>query len=172
MNNPVPGPPVSPVPPEREQPIGLSLLVGWLVPGAGFWMHGRRARGATQFVLVLVTFGLGLALHSGVAWPSWSPRASDFNLINNFTFIIQLGAGLPALLSLLAQKTAWTFLAGVPQDPFYELGGFYLIVAGAINYFALCNLYDRLLRPQTRFRAQEAGQSEDEPPAKEAEAKP
>ena len=66
-----------------------------------------------------------------------------FNLIHNFTFIVQLGAGLPALLSLYAQYLPGSLLIGVPSSPYYELGGYYLIVSGAINYFAVCNLYDR-----------------------------
>jgi hypothetical protein len=158
---------------------GLLLLLDWLIPGAGFWLRGRRTRGAIQFLLVMVTFVLGLALHSGVAWPSWTPGAADFNLINNFTFIIQMGAGLPALVSLAAQfisaLPAWaqpivqsthlTVLAGAPPHPYYELGSYYLIVAGAINYFAVCNLHDRILHRQARYQAQEEEEKETPAPS-------
>lgn len=151
----------------------LLLLLNWLVPGAGFWLCRRRGRAVVQFLLVMVTFALGLSLHSGVAWPSWSPSAPDFNLINNFTLVIQFGAGLPALASLLAQPSTltwlaqhfggiglaqhatWTWLAGTPQHAYYELGGYFMIVAGAINYFAVCNLYDRVVQPKEHFAAQE-----------------
>lgn len=150
-------------PPALPAPGWLLLLLNWLVPGAGFWLCGRRTRGAGQFVLVIITFILGLTLHSGVAWPSWLPSAADFNLINNFTFVVQLGAGLPALLSLLAQRLPWSFLAGLPQHPYYELGGYYLIVAGAINYFAVCNLYDRLIHTQPRYLAQEGKEEAPQP---------
>ena len=105
------------------------------------------------------------------------PGRADFNLINNFTFIIQLGAGLPALASLAAQFVpflpAWaqllvqsihlTELAGIPPHPYYELGSYYLIVAGAINYFAVCNLHDRILRPQARYQAQEQPEEKETP---------
>lgn len=149
-------------------PGGLLLILNWFIPGLGFWICRRRARGAMQFLLVLITFGLGIALKGGVDWPSWSVSEQNFNLINNFTFIIQLGAGLPALISLLAhQLPDWMhlgFLNGVPTDPYYDLGGFYIIVAGAMNYFATCNLHDRLLRPNPRFEEQERGE--------DAEARP
>lgn len=144
-----------PSPPRASRAGWGLLLLDWLIPGLGFWLAGRRARGAMQAWMVILTFLLGLLLHSGVAWPSWSPSAPDFNLINNFTFVVQLGAGLPALLSLLSQSVPQLGLAGQPVHPYYELGGYFLIVAGAVNYFAVCNFYDRLMHPRSRFREQE-----------------
>jgi hypothetical protein len=143
-------------------PGALLLGLNWLLPGLGFVLCRRHARGLTQFLIVIVTFALGLAWHGGVDWPSWLPSAPDFNLINNFTFLIQLGMGLPAILSLLANLSTGLattlhlgFLAGTPTHPYYELGVFYMIVAGAINYFATCNLYDRIIHPNPRFAEQE-----------------
>jgi len=132
------------------------VLPAWLIPGLGWWARGRNGRGWAQFFMVLITFAVGIRLHGGVAWPSWSMSDPDFNLINNITLVIQLGAGLPALVSLAASHLAasqpqWSLLGGVPQNPYYELGSYYLIVAGAVNYFAVCNLSDRLLRPTARF---------------------
>ncbi|HPK03666.1 MAG TPA: hypothetical protein PLS90_14555 [Candidatus Sumerlaeota bacterium] len=119
------------------------MLANWLVPGLGFLLLGKRTRGLIQLGLVGVTFALGLLLDGGVAWPAWSIRQPDFNLINNFTFLIQLGAGLPALVSLVAGLKGWTLLGGAPWASYFELGAYYLVEAGAINYFAACNLYDR-----------------------------
>ncbi|GEM_PF-2360427 len=145
-----------------QGPLGwLGLFIGWMIPGAGFLIWGRWVRGLTCFFLIHLTFGLGLVLHSGVAWPSWSFRSEEFNLINNFTFIVQMGTGLPALASFLASQwvqepgagLAW--LAGAPKHPHYELGSYFLIVAGALNYFVVGNFYDRLVRPRPPFTAQE-----------------
>ncbi len=132
-------------------------LINWLVPGLGFVAIGHVARGVTVFLIVMVTFGLGLVLHGGVAWPSWTPAAEDFNLINNFTFIIQTGAGLPALASLGANLVHWEPLGGTPQHPYFDLGAYYIVVAGAINYFAVCNLYDRHIRPRAAGGGAERG---------------
>ena len=41
-----------------------ALLAGWLVPGAGHALVGRVHRGALFFVLIMGSFGLGLA-HEG-----------------------------------------------------------------------------------------------------------
>lgn len=131
------------------------LLLNWLVPGLGYWICGRRSRGIIQCLMVVITILIGVRLHGGVDWPSWSIDAPDFNLINNFTFIIQLGAGIPALLSLFADKLHLGFLASLPKQPYYELGQYYIIVAGAVNYFATCNLHDRIVQPQTRYAVQE-----------------
>jgi hypothetical protein len=155
--NPNPSGPIS-----KRRATGLLIAAG-LVPGAGFWLVGRNARAAAHLLIVGVTFALGLALHGGVHWPSWSPSAEDFNLIKNFTVLIQLGAGLPALVSLVANCREWTLLGGIEHHPYYELGGYYLIVAGAINYFAICNVYDRLIHPQPRLLAQEEGEASIKP---------
>lgn len=132
--------------------IALALLLSWLVPGAGFMYCGRWARGLTHFVTIGVTFVLGLALHGAVLWPTWSLSSEDFNLINNFTFVTQMGSGLPALASFLVSRVTeaepgpMSWLGGIQSHTNFELGSYYLIVAGALNYFAVGNLYDRLSR--------------------------
>jgi hypothetical protein len=109
-----------------------------------------------QAALVLGTTLIGWALRGGVSWPAWSPQAEDFNLINNLTFIVQMGGGVPAFASLAGHELVWPVLGGIPEAPYYELGGYYLIVAGAINYFCALNLYDRLVRRDRRYEQQEA----------------
>lgn len=145
-----PGPPVS----------GWLVLLNYLVPGAGVFVAGRRARGLLQGAMVLVTFAIGLALRGGVTWPIWRPTVEGFNLINNLMFLVQLCGGLPAWISLAADRNGWSMLAGTPQDPYFELGAFYLVVAGAINYFMTLNMHDRLVRRDGRFADQEADQAE------------
>lgn len=111
--------------------------------------------------MIGLTFIIGLALRSSVDWPSWSIRAEDFNLINNFTFIVQMGAGIWALISFAISNfmtdvpSALAFFEGLQQHRYYELGSYFLIVAGALNYFALGNFYDRIINLHPRFAAQE-----------------
>lgn len=115
-------------------------------------LFGRWARGTAHFVTIGLTFGLGLALHGSVLWPTWSVSSEEFNLINNFTFVTQMGSGLPAVASFLvsrvtnAEPGAMSWLGGIQSHTNFELGSYYLIVAGALNYFAIGNLYDRLSR--------------------------
>lgn len=134
----------------------MGLILGWLIPGAGFMLYGRWGRGLIHFVMISLTFAFGLALHSSVAWPTWSIHSEEFNLINNFTFIVQLGSGALALGSFMASISVGGatgplgWLAGIPQHPYYELGSYFLIVAGALNYFAIGNFYDRFMNPHPR----------------------
>ncbi|OPZ01249.1 MAG: hypothetical protein BWZ10_03487 [candidate division BRC1 bacterium ADurb.BinA364] len=125
-----------------------TLALAWLIPGAGFAAHKRLARGAALFAAIHLTFALGVAMHGGLDWPAWSIHNPGFNIVNNLTFIIQMGAGLPALISLAADlgwaRGALDFMAGQPSNPLFDLSGFYLLVAGAMNYFVVCNTYDRL----------------------------
>lgn len=115
---------------------------------------GRWARGLTHFVMIGMTFAFGVALHSHVLWPVWSIRSEDFNLISNFTFVVQMGSGLFALSSFMASVSAEAGSTGVSKlamHAYFELGSYFLIVAGALNYFAVGNFYDRHVRPQPRF---------------------
>lgn len=132
--------------------LAMVLVVGWFIPGAGFMMCGRWGRGLMHLGIVGLTFALGMAMHGSVLWPTWSFRSEDFNLINNFTFLTQLGSGLPAVASFLASRMTgaqagpMSWLGGIQSHTNFELGSYYLIVAGALNYFAVGNLYDRLVR--------------------------
>jgi hypothetical protein len=150
--SPVPAAPVKADAPSAS--VGLAVVNG-LLPGAGFCAAGRWPRGLLQAAMVLGTAAFGWSLHGGVAWPSWNPQAADFNLINNLTFLVQLGGGLPALASLAANHFGYLPLGGIAKAPYYELGGYYLIVAGAVNYFATLNFYDRLVKREGRLREQE-----------------
>ena len=38
-----------------------ALLLSWLIPGSGFMMYGRWARGTAHFVTIVTTFCIGLA---------------------------------------------------------------------------------------------------------------
>lgn len=143
-----------------------ALLASLLVPGAGFALVGRRARAIAIFACVTITFGIGVMLHSGVQEPIWKIRSEDFNLINNITFIVQLLAGLPAIASYLANLPdppgALGALAGEPVHAWHELGGYFMIVAGAINYFAVANFHDRIVSLHPHFEAEETEPAKDD----------
>ena len=132
--------------------VAGTLAVAWLVPGGAFLLHGRFWRGLGLFAILNLTFLLGCLMLGGVTWPTWSIRHEGFNIINNITFIIQMGLGLPALLSLYAgqhpELGILQWAAADPSHALYDLGSFYLLVAGAMNYFILWNSYDRLFGPK------------------------
>jgi len=110
--------------------------------------------------MLLMTFMLGCMLHGGVVWPAWSMGEEGFNVINNISFLIQMGAGLPALISLAAglhpDAAALQWTSPDTANPLYDLGSFYVLVCGAMNYFIVCNTYDRLFRPKKADSARQA----------------
>jgi hypothetical protein len=46
--------------PTIRVPAPVVALVGWLIPGAGYWLVGERARGTVAGVAIIVTYVLGL----------------------------------------------------------------------------------------------------------------
>lgn len=147
------------LPPRKLPAPGVVLiLLSWLIPGLGFMLCGRVRRGALLFAAIMLTFALGLASHGGVVWPSWSRSDESFNLMNNLIFGVQILAGLPALLSLAAAQLGLPVLGGSPEHAYFELGSYYLVAAGALNYFATTNFHDRLVRLSAKYREQELGQ--------------
>lgn len=121
-------------------------------------MCGDRFRAGIHFLTISVTFSIGIALHSTVIWPTWAIGSEQFNLINNFTFLTQLGTGLPAIASFIAASDdagggALGALTGRMSHSNFELGSYYLVVAGALNYFAVGNFYDRHVHVHPRFQA-------------------
>ena len=131
----------------------LTVVVGWLIPGTGLLFVGRRfwGRAALFFLLVHATFLMGICLKGGVVWPVWHFRAEGWSAFNNLTFIFQLGAGIPALLSMVAHFAEWTSFAAREAHAHYELGSFYCLVAGSLNYFIVVQSLD--LRKKMRSGA-------------------
>ena len=43
-------------------PPPMVVLVGWLVPGAGYWLIGQRSRGAVVGVAILILVALGMLI--------------------------------------------------------------------------------------------------------------
>ncbi|GAB4313247.1 MAG: hypothetical protein Kow0059_04370 [Candidatus Sumerlaeia bacterium] len=129
--------------------ILFELVLGWLIPGSCYWLKKDWLRGTLIFIILQGTFVIGIALHGGVLWPVWNYKAEGFNAINILTFFSQMGNGASAALSLL---TDWSHLGIVHMTPIFnsdeqaatfELGSFYLLIAGAMNYFSVVGFYDR-----------------------------
>lgn len=135
----------------------LAVLVGWLVPGAGHAMLGRLRRAALFFVLILGSFGLGLA-HDG--------RLALYNDKERFLTGLQLLANVgigPA--DALARRSVYGEVAyAIPteSDPRYPAridtfrkrqrsavsayGTAYLWTAGLMNLLLLLDVWDIAMR--------------------------
>jgi hypothetical protein len=112
-------------------------LLGWLVPGLGHWIVGRRDRAIFFGLQILGLFVAGLLL-------------SDFRCVSPLDrhpvwAVIQVPCGGPFLLAAAATAS----LEIVRDSAFYQVGCLYTAVACLLNVVALCDLYD-LTEPAER----------------------
>lgn len=137
-----------------KQNLTLEVFGSWMIPGLGFFLRGRRIRALILFLVIEGTFFLGLILQGGVTPPVLDP--SGGGIISFLTFIIQLGNGLSGFFSLGA--SLWSanlkaqglipgplviYFAGDPPKALFDQASLYLLVSGAMNYFAVTNFHDR-----------------------------
>ncbi|MEM9380620.1 MAG: DUF6677 family protein, partial [Planctomycetota bacterium] len=103
-------------------------LVGWIVPGGGHVLQGRRARGAVAFVLVVGLFLLGSALAEGSNLDRtrhfyyWAGQA----LLGPVAFAIEFVHGHPRLTE---------------RAPYADAGVVLASIAGMLNVLLLLDVY-------------------------------
>lgn len=77
----------------RNRP--LAALLAWLIPGAGHYYQGRRAKAAIYFASIYLTWIIGFTLGGyHVVYASWIPGDKRWH------YIPQVGAGAVALPAL------------------------------------------------------------------------
>ncbi len=109
--------------------LALGLLLGWLVPGLGHVVYRRVDKAIYFGVLVLLAFGVGLAL-------------GEYRVINVEKFGLYLAAqlwnGLPSLATLFVTKDLRIThdIAGL------DVGLLFTSVAGLLNIVVLVDLYE------------------------------
>lgn len=111
-----------------------SVLLGWVLPGAGHLCLGRVRKGFVLFLLVGGTYGAGFVMTGG--------RVVTFDE-NPFYYVGQVGSGL--MLGL----QAWLAAEGGPPRnlaslPLVDPGLLYMAVAGLLNLLLVLNLFDLL----------------------------
>jgi hypothetical protein len=117
-------------------PPPLVALVGWLIPGAGYFLIGQRARAVTVGITILALFTLGLLI-GGVRVVEAPPGYTFQKILTKPWFIPQILAGPVTVATHLAgQKYApgneWVSTARVN-----EIGTLYTAVAGLLNLMAI-----------------------------------
>ncbi|GIW73030.1 MAG: hypothetical protein KatS3mg102_2572 [Planctomycetota bacterium] len=110
----------------------LSLVLAWLVPGAGHWLLGQRWRGVSFFVLLVMTFAFG-----------WGASAGHAVSLEHHpvAFWLQLPAGGPMLLAL-------GFAPGLAVPPpevvaRLDLALTFTMVAGLLNLLLVHDAWER-----------------------------
>ncbi len=95
----------------------LAALLAWLMPGAGHFYQGRHGKGTLFLVCILGTFIYGLILgHGRCVYFQWYPSN-----MRRFSYVCQVGAGLPALPALMG-----TFRANQGKTTLPLLGESYM----------------------------------------------
>ena len=105
-------------------PPPIVTLAGWLVPGAGYWLIGQRARAITVGVTILVLFICGLLI-GGM-------RVLESS--ENLWFIQQIFAGP---VTFLARKIGQIGDLPFSHGRMAEIGTLYCAIAGDLNLLAI-----------------------------------
>ena len=139
------------------------ILTSWLVPGFGFFLYGRRARGLLFFFLLEGIFLAGVLLKGSVLLPDFNPRAEGFNLVTILTFVTQVFNGGLALVSLWPEFAGLNFAIFPANEaaPLADLGSFLLLVSGGMNYFVTVSTYDHFYGRKSQL-VSSAGTMEEE----------
>lgn len=136
-----------PMPLRRQKAVKAAwkpLLLQWLVPGAGYWMIGKKGRAQVFFGVWAVFCLLGaLQMQFGAV-----------DGVKGGVFVPVQGAWLPTLGALATLGVgpvygafAWAF-GGAGTEPVrtltQEYGATYVMVAGLLNWLCCFDLWDRI----------------------------
>jgi len=129
-----PSPPrATPLPIPLEKSV-FGLVLAWIVPGAGHWLVGRRAKGVLYFATITATFVVGALLAEGRCFP-YEP-----NKVYYLAYVFNAGeTGL-----------AWLMANHLQVDKpirFLQLGFLYTAVASLLNVVAMMDFVALTLRP-------------------------
>ena len=110
---------------------------GWLIPGAGYWIVGRKTKALLVFALLTLFFVFGLMLHGEIVLPILDTKSTEFNLVNILVFILGIGNGIMTLLNLLPSVSQGQITASS-----YEVGTLFMVISGSMNAFFAYHAWD------------------------------
>lgn len=122
----------------------MVLGASWLIPGYGFYHHGLRKRALFFFITLEAAFLVGSFLQASVLFPEFRLRSEGFNLVAILTFLTQMFNGLLGLISVLPDIKGpnWAILPYNETCWSADLGSFFLLVSGGMNWFVIASTYD------------------------------
>ena len=110
--------------------VYLPLIAGWLVPGAGHFLIGKRVRGALITASIICMFALGLAMHGKI-------YTNGGDILDLLGLLGDLGNGALYLISRIA---------GLGADPVQFTTGDYgykfIVVAGLLNVMSAVDAHN------------------------------
>jgi hypothetical protein len=121
---------------EQHRSPYLVVIAGWLIPGAGHLIVGKRGRAIIVFVSVLIAFATGLLMR-GPMFQTSSTGDVLSRLIQYGGFLGDVAAGLPYFLATWLGYAA-PDTAGHNAD----YGSKFLVAAGLLNILAIVDAYE------------------------------
>jgi hypothetical protein len=113
---------------------------GWLVPGGGYLLIGRKRQFALFLLLISTSFAAGLALHGGLLWP----QAGELQGLDGLSAVLAQSGGLVKALAggpyLLARL--FDYSQGFLEGRLHEYGTTLLMMAGLLNLLALADAWE------------------------------
>jgi TM2 domain-containing membrane protein YozV len=110
----------------------VSMILAWIVPGAGHFYLGRRGRAVAFFVIVTFMFLIGLSLDGGL----YTILASGGSWLKMLATVASMGSGL---LYFIARQV------GVPGDivsATFEYGSAFTLTSGLMNLLLVLDCHD------------------------------
>jgi hypothetical protein len=123
-------------------PSPIVALVTWLVPGAGYWLLGQRARALTVCITIFTLYFIGMLVGGlRVVDPPASYSEPQKIVFDKPWFMGQILAG-PVTLVVAAIGKPDPAASSPPEffeshGRLYEIGTLYTAVAGMLNLLAI-----------------------------------
>jgi hypothetical protein len=121
----------TPAQPRTQGFVYSALLLGWLVPGAGYLVTRHWMRALLVFLSIAFMFSLGLAMQAKV----YSPGTGD--PLDFLGFCADVGAGI---LYFIAR--AFSLGAPTVQLVTADYGTKFVVVAGLLNFIAAVDAHN------------------------------
>ena len=110
----------------------LAMALAYLVPGAGHFYLGYRARAAAFFVIVLMLFVIGLSIDGNL----YTLRESGGAMLKMLASLGSMGAGLPYFIARSIGDH------GDITSITYEYGTTFTLTAGLMNLLLVLDCFD------------------------------
>jgi hypothetical protein len=110
----------------------VSMVLAYLVPGAGHFYLGYRARAVAFFVIILTLFLIGLSIDGGLYTIAGANRA----VLRLLAALGSLGAGIPYFVASALGPH------GNVHSLTYEYGTTFTLTAGLMNLLLVLDCFD------------------------------
>jgi len=115
----------------RTLSVPVLIVLGWLVPGFGHLLLGRRLRALVFAVVILVSFIVGIALQGELILP----RAGE--PLSYLAAVASIGNGVLFVVARLLGLGD-----GVVTASSFEYGTSFLLMSGMMNLLLLLDIHD------------------------------